>query len=45
MGTTQLVSHPLSDGEGREYAFPWAAITTYHRLGGFKQQKDILSQF
>ena len=27
------------------YSFPAAAVTNYHRIGGFKQQKFILSQF
>lgn len=27
------------------YRLPRAAITTYHKLGGLKQQKFVLSQF
>ena len=27
------------------YSFPRAAVTKYHKLGGLKQQKCILSQF
>ena len=27
------------------YSFPAAAVTNYHRIGGLKQQKFILSQF
>lgn len=27
------------------YSFPQAAATKYHKLGGFKQQKFVLSEF
>lgn len=45
-----LVSPPLS-GQSWEglapvlYQIPGAARTSYHKLGGLKQQKVILSQF
>ena len=29
----------------RVYLFPKAAVTKYHKLGGLKQQKFVISEF